>query len=56
MTQSGAAPNRYVQRFGPSLLPEIHAAYNPMSYDAARHMEVELAIDLHERGYGVWQA
>ena len=33
-----------------------NAAYNPMSYDAARHMEVELAIDLREGGYGVWQA
>jgi len=27
-----------------------------MSYDAARHMEVELAIDLREGGYGVLQA
>jgi len=27
-----------------------------MPYDAARDMEVELAITLREQGYGVWQA
>ena len=35
---------RYVQRFGLRLLPEIYSAYNPMSYDAERYVEVELAI------------
>ena len=34
----------------------IYACYNPMPYDAARDMEVELAIALREKGYGVWQA
>ena len=53
--KAGIQANRYVQRFGLRLLPEIYAAYNPMSYDAARDMEVELAIDLREGGYGVWQ-
>ena len=54
--KAGLQANRYVQRFGLRLLPEIYAAYNPMSYDDARAMEVELAIDLREGGYGVWQA
>jgi len=54
--KAGIQANRYVQRFGLRLLPEIYSAYNPMSYDAARDMEVELAIDLREGGYGVWQA
>ena len=54
--KAGLQANRYVQRFGLRLLPEIYAAYNPMSYDDARDMEVELAIDLREGGYGVWQA
>ena len=54
--KAGIQANRYVQRFGLRLLPEIYAAYNPMSYDAARDMEVELAIDLRDGGYGVWQA
>ena len=54
--KAGIQANRYVQRFGLRLLPEIYEAYNPMDYDAARDMEVELAIDLREGGYGVWQA
>ena len=54
--KAGIQANRYVKRFGLRLLPEIYAAYNPMSYDAARDMEVELAIDLRGGGYGVWQA
>ena len=54
--KAGIQANRYVQRFGLRLLREIYEAYNPMAYDAARDMEVELAIDLREGGYGVWQA
>ena len=54
--KAGIQANRYVQRFGLRLLPEIYEAYNPMGYDEARAMEVELAIDLREGGYGVWQA
>jgi len=54
--KAGIQANRYVQRFGVRLLPEIYQAYNPMSYDDARDMEIELAIDLREGGYGVWQA
>ena len=54
--KAGLKANRFVQRFGLKLLPEIYEAYNPMTYDAARDMEVELAIDLREGGYGVWQA
>ena len=38
------------------LLPELYEVYNPMPYDGARDMEVELAIALREAGYGVWQA
>ncbi len=40
--KAGIQANRYVQRFGLRLLPEIYAAYNPMSYGAARDMGVEL--------------
>jgi hypothetical protein len=54
--KAGIQANRYVKRFGLRLLPEIYDAYNPMSYDDAQAMEVELAIDLREGGYGVWQA
>ena len=38
------------------LVPELYECYNPMPYEAAKEMEVELAIGLREAGYGVWQA
>lgn len=43
-------------RSGLRLLPDLYEVYNPMPYDGARDMEVELAIALREAGYGVWQA
>jgi hypothetical protein len=54
--KAGIQANRYVQRFGLRLLPDLYEMYNPMPYDAARDMEVELAIDMRELGCGVWQA
>ena len=54
--KAGIQANRYVQRYGIRLLPKLYAYANPMPYDAARDMEVELAIALQEEGYAVWQA
>jgi hypothetical protein len=54
--KAGVRANRFVQRYGVRLLPEVYAVYNPMPYDGARDMEVELAIGLREKGWGVWQA
>ena len=54
--KAGIQANRYVMLYGLRLMPELYAAYNPMPYDGARDMEVELAIALREKGYGVWQA
>ena len=54
--KAGLQSNRYVRQFGLRLLPRLYEVYNPMPYDGARDMEVELAIDLREQGYGVWQA
>jgi len=54
--KAGIQANRYVFEFGLRLLPQLYAVYNPMPYDGARDMEVELAIGLREAGYGVWQA
>jgi hypothetical protein len=53
---AGEKANRYVFRYGLRLLPALYAYANPMPYDAARDMEVELAIGLREEGYAVWQA
>ena len=54
--KAGIQANRYVRDYGLRLLPELYACYNPMPYEGAREMEVELAIGLREAGYGVWQA
>lgn len=54
--KAGIQANRFVREFGLRLLPRLYAVYNPMPYDGARDMEVELAIGLREAGYGVWQA
>ena len=53
--KAGIQSSRYVFRYGLRLLPELYECYNPMPYEAARDMEVELAIGLREQGYGVWQ-
>ena len=54
--KAGIQSNRYVQKFGLRLLPDLYEVYNPMPYEAALDMEIELAIHLREKGYGVWQA
>lgn len=53
--KAGVRSNKYVRLYGLRLMPELYECYNPMPYDAARDMEVELAIGLREAGYGVWQ-
>lgn len=53
--KAGVKANRYVLEYGLRLLPQLYAYANPMPYQAAREMEVELAIGLRESGYGVWQ-
>ena len=54
--KAGIQANRFVFDCGLRLLPALYEIYNPMPYEAAREMEVELAIGLREAGYGVWQA
>jgi hypothetical protein len=53
--KAGIQANRFVLRYGLRLLPQLYEIYNPMPYEAARDMEVELAISLREKGFGVWQ-
>ena len=54
--KAGIQANGFVRDYGVRLLPGLYAMYNPMPYEAAREMEVELGIALREAGYGVWQA
>ena len=54
--KAGIRSNKFVKEYGLKLVPELYECYNPMPYEAAREMEVELAIGLREAGFGVWQA
>jgi hypothetical protein len=54
--KAGIQANRYVTRYGLRLLPELYAVFNPMPYAIAAAMEQELAEELREKGYAVWQA
>lgn len=54
--KAGIQSNRFVERYGLHLVPSLYERYNPMPYDGACAMEVELAIGLREEGFGVWQA
>jgi len=53
--KAGIQANRFVKQYGLRLLPRLYEVYNPMPYDGARDMEVELGIALREKGYAVWQ-
>ena len=54
--KAGIQANRFVREYGLRLRPDLYEVYNPMPYEAAREMEVELGIALRAAGYGVWQA
>ena len=54
--KAGIQSNRFVREFGLRLLPELYELYGTLSYEDACALEVELAIDFREAGYGVWQA
>jgi hypothetical protein len=53
--RDGYKSNRYVHQFGVRLLPDLYECFNPMPYQAARRMEQDLADELQEHGYAVWQ-
>jgi predicted GIY-YIG superfamily endonuclease len=53
--KAGIQANKYVKLYGVRLLADLYRPYNPMPYEGAREMEVELAVALREQGYGVWQ-
>jgi predicted GIY-YIG superfamily endonuclease len=51
----GVKANKFVEKYGVRLLPQLYEVFNPMPYAAAQEMEVDLAVSLREQGYGVWQ-
>ncbi|TAL27600.1 MAG: hypothetical protein EPN97_17190 [Alphaproteobacteria bacterium] len=52
----GYKGNRYVQKYGIRLRPDLYEVYNPMPWQAAIELEAELAAGLREERYAVWQA
>ncbi len=48
--------NLFVRDFGEYLMRRQFKRLNPMSYDEAEKVEVELAERLRRKGYAVWQA
>jgi predicted GIY-YIG superfamily endonuclease len=53
--KAGIQANSFVTDYGVRLLPALYEKYNPMPYQAAREMEVALAMALQAKGFGVWQ-
>ena len=51
--KAGTKAASVVKRFGLRLLPELYEHLNPMPYEAAAKMEVDLAEDLRRAGYTV---
>lgn len=55
--KAGIKANSYVQKYGLRLAPEFVAdLQQPMSYEDARYLEVDVALKLKEKGFAVWQA
>jgi hypothetical protein len=51
--QAGIKDASLVKRYGIDLLPELYAHLNPMPFEPAARMEVDLAEDLRRVGYAV---
>jgi hypothetical protein len=54
--KAGIQANTFARDYGVRLRPELYEQHNPLTYDEARRMEVEIGIRLREAGCGVWQA
>ncbi len=51
--KAGIKAASVVERYGMRLLPELYEHLNPMPFEAAAQMEVDLAEDLRRAGYTV---
>ena len=55
--KAGHKANKYVQEFGLELMMgHVDDLTQPMSYEDAKYLEVDVAIRLRNQGYAVWQA
>jgi hypothetical protein len=51
--KAGIKGSSLVRRYGIRLMPELFAHLNPMPYEAAARMEMDLSEDLRREGYTV---
>src|SRR6266496_4023558 len=51
--KNGYKSARVVRKYGVRLMPELYEHLNPMPFEAAVQMEIELAEDLRAEGYTV---
>ncbi|MGO8930308.1 MAG: hypothetical protein ACLQU3_25855 [Limisphaerales bacterium] len=51
--KAGTKSASVVKRYGLRLLPELYEHLNPMPFEAAAQMEMDLAEDLRRAGYAV---
>src|SRR5215510_14926402 len=51
--KQGIKAARVVKKYGIRLLPELYEHLNPMPFEAAARMEIDLAEDLRREGYTV---
>lgn len=54
--KAGIQSNRYAKQYGLRLLTDLYEGFNPLSYDEAVELEIEIGIDLRSADFGVWQA
>ena len=52
--KAGIKAARVVKKYGERLVPKLYAHLNPMTYQAAVAMEVQLAEELRAAGYQVF--
>ena len=51
--KNGYKSSWVVKKYAEGLIPELYEHLNPMPYDAAMQMEMDLAEDLRNQGYTV---
>lgn len=53
--KEGHKSNKYVKKYGDGLITARYERLNPMTREEAEKKEVELAEELRELGFAVWQ-
>jgi len=54
--QAGIKSSKYPHQYGVRLRPDLYEHLNPMTYEQACSVEVQLASNLKKKGCAVWQA